>query len=140
MRSIATRRILAPVTVSVALLASAAAGGNFVAGNGNFVTFESGQVRPLALSPDGSRLFAVDTPDDRLEIFDVTASGLTHSASVPVGIAAFPVTYAPHKRTYAPPHSCLESVSARLNWCLLASHTARGKKPGFQKWGRLNET
>ena len=43
MRSIATRRILAPVTVSVALLASAAAGGNFVAGNGNFVTFESGQ-------------------------------------------------------------------------------------------------
>ena len=38
-----------------------------------FTTFESGQVRPLALSPDGSRLFAVNTPDDRLEIFDVDA-------------------------------------------------------------------
>src|SRR5438046_8265115 len=31
----------------------------------SFVTFESGQVRPLALSPDGSQLFAVNTPDDR---------------------------------------------------------------------------
>ena len=36
-----------------------------------FTTFESGQVRPLALSPDGTRLFAVNTPDDRLEIFAV---------------------------------------------------------------------
>src|SRR5262249_47137970 len=52
----------------------------------SFVTFESGQVRPLALSPDGSRLFAVNTPDDRLEIFDVGASGLTHRESVPVGL------------------------------------------------------
>ena len=41
----------------------------------SFVEFESGQVRPLALSPDGSRLFAVNTPDNRLEIFDVEADG-----------------------------------------------------------------
>ena len=79
MISVSTRGFLAPVSLSLSLLATAAAGGNFV-------TFESGQVRPLALSPDGSRLFAVDTPDDRLEIFDVTASGLTHRASVPVGM------------------------------------------------------
>ncbi len=51
-----------------------------------FTTFESGQVRPLAMSPDGSKLFAVDTPDDRLEIFDVGGSGLTHSGTVPVGM------------------------------------------------------
>ena len=31
--------------------------------------FESGQVRPLALSPSGKLLFAVNTPDNRLEIF-----------------------------------------------------------------------
>src|SRR5262249_14851712 len=47
---------------------------------------ESGQVRPLALSPDGSTLFAVNTPDNRLEIFDVTPTGLTHRAAVPVGL------------------------------------------------------
>src|SRR5262249_17318808 len=54
--------------------------------DGSFVNFESGQVRPLALSPDGTRLFAVNTPDDRLEIFDVGAAGLTHTGSVPVGL------------------------------------------------------
>jgi DNA-binding beta-propeller fold protein YncE len=52
----------------------------------SFVTFESGLVRPLALSPDGTKLFAVNTPDNRLEIFDVDISGITHSASVPVGM------------------------------------------------------
>ena len=29
-----------------------------------FTTFESGQVRPLALTPDGTRLLAVNTPDN----------------------------------------------------------------------------
>ena len=52
----------------------------------SFVTFESGQVRPLAMSPDGTRLFAVNTPDNRLEIFAVDGGGLTHAGSVPVGL------------------------------------------------------
>ena len=49
------------------------------AARASFVTFESGQVRPLALSPDGARLFAVNTPDDRLEIFDVGPAGVVAS-------------------------------------------------------------
>lgn len=53
---------------------------------GTFATFESGQVRPLALSPDGNQLFAVNTPDGQLEIFAVSGAGLTHTASVPVGM------------------------------------------------------
>ncbi|MEO8605555.1 MAG: hypothetical protein ABI629_23505, partial [bacterium] len=53
---------------------------------GSFVNFESGHVRPLALSPDGSKLFAVNTPDNRLEIFSVGAGGLTLVAEVPVGL------------------------------------------------------
>jgi DNA-binding beta-propeller fold protein YncE len=57
-----------------------------IAGTASFTTFESGQVRPLALSLDGSRLFAVNTPDGRLEVFDVGAAGLTHTMSVPVGL------------------------------------------------------
>src|SRR5262245_58970237 len=51
-----------------------------------FTTFETGQVRPLALSPDGTRLFATNTPDNRLEIFSVSGAGLTHTDSVPVGL------------------------------------------------------
>jgi hypothetical protein len=37
-----------------------------------FVEFDSGHVRPLAISPDGTRLFAVNTPNGTLEIFDLT--------------------------------------------------------------------
>ncbi|MBY0278828.1 hypothetical protein K2Z84_26125 [Candidatus Binatia bacterium] len=53
----------------------------------SFVAFETGQVRPLAMSPDGSRLFALNTPDNRLEIFTIGAGGaLTHDGSVVVGL------------------------------------------------------
>jgi DNA-binding beta-propeller fold protein YncE len=72
-----TRRLLAALAMSVALAGPAAAA---------FVTFESGQVRPLALSPDGSRLYAVNTPDDQLEIFAVNGGDLVHIGSVPVGL------------------------------------------------------
>jgi DNA-binding beta-propeller fold protein YncE len=47
--------------------------------------FESGPVRPLALSPDGSRLFYANTPDGRLEILRID-DGLVHEASVRVGL------------------------------------------------------
>ncbi len=52
----------------------------------SFTLFETGQVRPLALSPDGSHLFAVNTPDNRLEIFDVTGPSIAHVGSVSVGL------------------------------------------------------
>ncbi|MBI3562173.1 MAG: hypothetical protein HY080_10730 [Gammaproteobacteria bacterium] len=52
----------------------------------HFVSFETGQVRPLALSPDGSKLFATNTPNGTLEIYAINGTGLTHSATVPVGM------------------------------------------------------
>jgi len=51
-----------------------------------FLNFESGPVRPIALSSDGSRLYAVNTPDAHLEVFDVGPDGLTHSHSIQVGL------------------------------------------------------
>jgi len=51
-----------------------------------FTTFESDQVRPLALSPNGKRLFAVNTPDNRVEIFSVKPGGLVHETDVVVGL------------------------------------------------------
>lgn len=51
-----------------------------------FTAFESGQVRPLALSADGAYLYAANTPDNRLEIFGVHGKQLTPLASVPVGL------------------------------------------------------
>src|SRR5580658_7290453 len=35
----------------------------------SFIEFESGQVRPIAKSPDGNTLFAVNTPNGTLEVF-----------------------------------------------------------------------
>ena len=54
-------------------------------------------MRPLALSPDGSRLFAVNTPDNRLAIYTVSAGGLTLAAEVPVGLE--PVAVAARSNT-----------------------------------------
>jgi hypothetical protein len=66
---------LAIAAAAAALLASAPSPSSA------FVTFETGQVRPLAMSPDGTRLFACNTPDNTLEIFDITVAGLTHVAT-----------------------------------------------------------
>src|SRR5919109_240688 len=52
----------------------------------SFLEFESGQVRPLAMSPDRTRLFAINTPDNTLEIFGITSGGLALQARVPVGL------------------------------------------------------
>jgi cysteine-rich repeat protein len=68
------------------LLAAVLLSGGPAAAQTSFVAFESGHVRPVTLSPDGSQLFAVNTPDNTLEIFDVAAGGLTFAASVPVGM------------------------------------------------------
>jgi DNA-binding beta-propeller fold protein YncE len=51
-----------------------------------FTLFESGQVRPLSMSPDKRHLFAVNTPDNRLEIFRVDKDRLIHATSIPVGL------------------------------------------------------
>ena len=44
------------------------------AGPSDFVHFESGHVHPIAMTPDGSRVLVVNTPDNRLSVFDVTGA------------------------------------------------------------------
>src|SRR4029079_13568054 len=52
-----------------------------------FVNFEGKQTDPVRLSPDGTRLFAVNTPDARLSIFDTTnPSNPILIAEIPVGL------------------------------------------------------
>jgi len=51
-----------------------------------FVEFESGPVRPLAISPDRNTLFAADTPNGTLEIFDLSSGTPVWKASVRVGL------------------------------------------------------
>lgn len=50
--------------------------------------FEARQVHPISLTPDGSKLLAVNSPDARLSVFD--AANMNRLAEVPVGLE--PVT------------------------------------------------
>ena len=52
----------------------------------DYTLFESGPVRPIALSPDKTRLFVANTPDGHLEIFGLLDGLATLEASVPVGL------------------------------------------------------
>ncbi|XYI03704.1 beta-propeller fold lactonase family protein [Sorangium sp. So ce1128] len=96
MRSRSSRLHALTLALVGALLFSWAIGGAARA-EPDFTVFETGQVRPLALSPDGKRLFAVNTPDNRLEIFDVERRGLRHRGSVHVGLE--PIAVAARSRT-----------------------------------------
>ena len=69
----------------------------------SYVNFESAQVRPIAVSDDGLRLFAVNTPDGRLEVFDI-GTDLVHRASIPVGIDPVALAEDPQGRVWVVNH------------------------------------
>lgn len=74
-------RILCLIVVLAVLAAAPAAAQN------QWPNWESPHVHPLELTPDGRTLLAVNTADQRLEVFDVATDGaLSHRASVPVGV------------------------------------------------------
>jgi YVTN family beta-propeller protein len=53
----------------------------------SYVNFEGKQTSPIRLSADGTRLFAVNTPDARLSVFDVSQpSNPRLLAEIPVGV------------------------------------------------------
>ncbi|KPK15932.1 MAG: hypothetical protein AMJ62_08065, partial [Myxococcales bacterium SG8_38] len=59
----------------------------------SFIAFETGPVRPLAKR--GSILAAVNTPDNRLETFNVVPTGITRRFSIPVGLEPCAVAIRP---------------------------------------------
>ncbi|HEX6883343.1 MAG TPA: hypothetical protein VF530_08175 [Planctomycetota bacterium] len=50
------------------------------------VNWETPHVSPLARTPDGMRLLAVNTPDNRLEVFDLGTGTPVALLSIPVGL------------------------------------------------------
>ena len=57
-----------------------------VAASPDFVHFEASHVHPAALTPGGARLLVVNTPNDRLAIFDVTGTHPVKVFDLPVGL------------------------------------------------------
>lgn len=80
-----TALLRAPI-VTLALLVAALLTAQTSWAQKSFITFESGQVRPIALTPNGKKLLAVNTPDNRLEVFSVDSGFLVHTHSIPVGM------------------------------------------------------
>jgi DNA-binding beta-propeller fold protein YncE len=68
------------------ILASIFLGTRFLSAQGSFVNWESPHVHPLELTPDGRHLLAVNTPDARLEVFELRGSELVLRAEIPVGL------------------------------------------------------
>jgi hypothetical protein len=92
-----------PPPVNIPPTGNALPGPRPVAGPQSIVAFESGPVRPLALSADGQRLIAVNTPDNRLEIFS-TNGGLRAVGSVAVGLEPVAVALDPSGRAWVVNH------------------------------------
>ncbi len=78
---------VAALFAAVAMIpAQAMADGGQGSSSSSFTLFETGQVRPLAMSPDGQHLYAINTPDNSLEVFHISNDELEHVASVTVGL------------------------------------------------------
>jgi YVTN family beta-propeller protein len=54
--------------------------------SGSFVNWENPQIHPLEMTPDGARLLAVNTADNRLLVFELTGREPRLTASIPVGL------------------------------------------------------
>ncbi|HIG00903.1 MAG TPA: PEP-CTERM sorting domain-containing protein [Myxococcales bacterium] len=98
----------------------------------DFVTFESGAVTPVALSPDGNTLFVTNIPDAHLEVFDVSAGGApVPVASIPVGLEPVAVVAVSNDEAWVVNHLSdsvsIVSVSAgRVIRTLLVGDEPRG--------------
>src|SRR5262245_39258989 len=86
LRSLALLLVLTALITSALLLARPARLHSSVTATNDYVNFEGLQVHPLAITPDRTRLLALNTPDARLEISRIGANTLTRDGEIPVGL------------------------------------------------------
>jgi YVTN family beta-propeller protein len=91
----------AALAFAAALLCAPARGPR---GADDFIAFESGHVRPLALSPSRDLLFAVNTPDNRLEVFRAGDGGLERAGECVVGLEPVAVAARSDSEVYVVNH------------------------------------
>ena len=98
----------------------------------DFVTFESTQFRPVALSPNGLHVAAVNTPDNSVEIYSIDTLGLTHESSVTVGLEPVAVAFHNNSEMWVVNHLSdsvsivdLSGVAPRISRTLLVGDEPR---------------
>ena len=70
----------------------------------DYVLFESGHVRPMAMSPDGVWLYVANTPDAHVEAYVLSGSGATHVYTIPVGLEPVAVAAPSNDRLWVVNH------------------------------------
>jgi YVTN family beta-propeller protein len=88
---------LAGAGVATGLLGSPGNGGAYTPRTPTFVNWETPQVHPIDMTPDGVHLLVTNTADDRLEVFTMAAGMPSLLGEVPVGLD--PVTVRPRTNT-----------------------------------------
>jgi len=95
----------------------------------SYTLFESGQVRPLALSPNGKMLFAANTPDNRLEIYKIHQHKLEHCGSVSVGLEPVAIAARTSSEVWVVNH-----LSDSVSIVKITQHACKNNhSPGFVK-------
>ncbi|MBK7645552.1 MAG: hypothetical protein IPJ19_21385 [Planctomycetes bacterium] len=76
---------------------------------GRYLNFERAQLRPLALSGDGSRLYTLNSPGARIEVFDTSSDVRLYE--IPVGVGAVSIVRRPGTEEYWVVDEVASSVS-----------------------------
>jgi hypothetical protein len=97
-----------------------------------FVNWESPHVSPLDLTPDGWRAMAVNTANNRIEIFTVTADGLGHAGSVPVGLNPVSVRTRTDTEAWIVNHGSDTVSVVSLNAMNVVATLYPGDEPGWE--------
>ncbi|MBL8877811.1 MAG: hypothetical protein JNG88_01725 [Phycisphaerales bacterium] len=74
------------IALSLAMFTAAAMLTNSALAQNDFVNWETPHVSPITLTPSGQTLLVVNTPDNRLELFDVSGETPAALRSIPVGL------------------------------------------------------
>jgi YVTN family beta-propeller protein len=94
---------------------------------GDFVNFETGQVRPIALSPDGSTLAVCNTADSHLEVFSIDGTGwMTLEVGIAVGYDPVSVRFRTNTEVWVVNHvsDSVSVVDLTLNRVISTINTA----------------
>jgi DNA-binding beta-propeller fold protein YncE len=82
----ALRTVVQAVALAAPVVLAMSAVQTVSAASPSYYEFESGHVRPMAKSADGTKLFVVNTPNGTLDVFNINGSTLSLAARVPVGM------------------------------------------------------
>ncbi len=93
-----------PVTGSAFSCGSGGAAQTADSEPGSYTLFESGPVRPLALSPNGRRLAVANSPANCLEIYQLNNDQMTLESSVMVGLEPVAVAFSGNDEVWVVNH------------------------------------